>query len=228
MRYRCIVLDLDGTLVDSTAALTHSLNEVLTSLARRELSPETVRRHADHGLRALLREACHLTGLALSDVDLNRHLGTFRLRYDACLVQKTTLHPHVLDTLTHLRELGGGFSILTNKPKTPCLKLVEHFGLEQHIDYIVTGDMGLLRKPDPAGLLCLLEQMGCAPQEALFVGSGRVDVHTARNAGVRTALCAPRCELSQLKSMGSDYVMTDFRQLVSVVHESTADRAALP
>ncbi|HAN30843.1 MAG TPA: hypothetical protein DCQ06_04535 [Myxococcales bacterium] len=217
MAYRSIILDLDGTLVDSTDALTCALNEVLVSLGRRELSAETVRKHADHGLRALLREACHLTGLAMSDGTLNRHLSTFRLRYDACLVDKTILHSYVLQTLDELVKLGKRFSILTNKPTEPCLKLVKHFGLDLHTDYMVTGDMELLRKPDPAGLLCLLEQMGADVEEALFVGSGRVDVHTARNANVRIALCSPRADMTQLTSMGSDYVLADLRQLTAIV-----------
>ncbi len=214
MRYSSIVLDLDGTLVDTTRALTCALNETLAAHDRRLLAGPQVRRHADHGLRALLRSAFHLTGAALSDSELNAALNQFRARYDHWLLGESHLQDGVLSALQDLQACGARLSVLTNKPTKPTLKLIEHFGLEPHLDYVVAGDMGLPHKPDPAGLLLLLDQMHCNPEQAVFVGSSRVDMHTARNAEVRSALSAPGLSRAKLLAIGADYVLDHINQLL--------------
>ena len=214
MQYRAIILDLDGALVDTTRALTRGLNETLAARGRSPISEEEVRRHRDHGLRALLRGALHLTGRALSDSDLNDDLIAFRSRYGHWLLALSTVHPGAISALQTLKRGGTRQSVLTNKPSDPALRLVREFGLEQYLDYVVTGDMGLPHKPDPAGLLLLLEQMEIPPEETVFVGSSRVDIRTARNAGVPVALCNPSTGRARLLAMGADYVLDDIAQVV--------------
>lgn len=216
MRYRAIVLDLDGTLVDTTRALTRGLNETLGTLGRSSISETQVRRHRDHGLRALLRAACHLTGRALSDAELNETLIGFRERYDHWLLELSTLNDGVVPALAALKERGARQSVLTNKPSSPALRLIAAYGLEPYLDYVVAGDMELPHKPDPAGLLELLEEMDVPTSEAVFVGSSRVDLLTARNAEIAGALCNPTVPSARLLAMGADYVLNDVGQLIAL------------
>ncbi|MCO4763507.1 MAG: HAD hydrolase-like protein [Myxococcales bacterium] len=214
MRYSSIILDLDGTLVDTSRALTRGLNETLAHLGRRHVSEEQVRRHANHGLRALLRAACHLTGRALSDAELNAGLVHFRARYDHWLLDLSTLHDGAIEAMQTLQDAGARQSVLTNKPAAPALRLVQTFGLDRFLDFVVTGDMGLPHKPDPSGLLLLLDKLDTDPAHAVFVGSSRVDARTASNAGVRAALCNPSAGRARLLAIGADYVLDDISQLL--------------
>lgn len=214
MRYQAIILDLDGTLVDTSRALTRGLNETLELLGRQTVSEQQVLNHRDPGLRALLRAALHLSGPALSDGDLSEALIGFRARYDHWLLELSTVHDGVRESLKTLKACGARISVLTNKPGTPALRLIRAYGLEPYLDYVVTGDMGLPHKPDPSGLLLLLEQMGIAAVDAVFVGSSRVDMRTARNADVRVALSNPSLGRGRLLAIGADYVLNDIAQVV--------------
>ena len=225
MRYRAIVLDLDGTLVNTTGALTRGLNETLLQLGRSSLSAAQVRRHRDYGLRALLRAACHLTGPALSDAELNAALIGFRARYDHWLLDLSSLNPGVVPALSALRDRGVRQSVLTNKPSSPALRLIEAYELAPYLDFVVAGDMELPHKPDPSGLLELLDQMNIPLAEAVFVGSSRVDLHTARNAELAAALCNPTVAKARLLAMGADYVLDDIAQLIAL---ATGELSAQP
>lgn len=214
MRFSHVVLDLDGTLVDTTASQTVALNDIIAQHGRAALDSRTVRSIAGHGLRAMLREAFHITGNALPDVELNLALKTLRVRYDSRMLELTVCAPGVQRTMRELHETGVKLSVLSNKPQIAAVALLDHAGITNCIDLLVAGDMGYPRKPDPQGLVSLMASAGTDITNTVMCGSMRIDMQTARNAGIACAACSPFIDPSEVVALGGDYALLDIGQLL--------------
>ena len=93
--------------------------------------------------------------------------------------------PELLDALS----ARGTLAVLTNKPLAATRTILEGCGLSAHFeDRVLGGDGPLPRKPDPAGLLSLMERAGTPPRRTLMIGDSFVDLQTARNAGACACL----------------------------------------
>lgn len=215
MRYPFVILDLNGTLVDTFDDLTAALNDVLAGQGRAPLDTALVRQWSGEGLRALLRMAFRATGPTLTDPEISEILNVFREVYADHLGARACLYPGVATTLATLAGHGVRMSILTNKPQAPSLKLLDRLGIGHFFDYMVAGDGASARKPDPAGLLQLTALLGGGRDDTLMVGSSRIDLETARNAGVRCALVEHGSGL-QVRGLGADYVLDPFDRLVAL------------
>ena len=214
MRFRYFAFDLDGTLVDTTPALTVGLDETLDQLGRRRVGADTVARISGHGLRALLRSAVLMSGAPIGDLELSEAVRAFRAAYERELIERAVPATGARETIAKLVESGAKAAVLTNKPTRSSVDLLAHLGYADLLDYVVGGDLDLPRKPDPAGLLTLLEHWEARRDDALLVGSSRVDMQTARNADVHIALCSPFGDLHRIFGLGADFVLDGFEQLV--------------
>jgi phosphoglycolate phosphatase len=89
-----------------------------------------------------------------------------------------------------LRELAGQatLAVLTNKPGAASLRILEGLGLATFFEAVVGGDGRHPRKPDPAALLDLADRFGARREDTWMIGDSRIDLETARNAGVRACL----------------------------------------
>jgi phosphoglycolate phosphatase len=179
-----IVLDLDGTLIDSQRDLADSTNEMLESYGGTALPLDSVAAMVGEGARTLVARA--LTKAAL-EPDVDEALARFRAIYDRRLLQCTRPYSGVPEMM---RDLAGHarLSVLTNKPEAPARRLLDAFGLSPLIADVVGGDSGFARKPDPAGLRHLIDVARSDPGSTLFVGDSMIDVETGRRAGVRVCV----------------------------------------
>ena len=103
----------------------------------------------------------------------------------------------VLEALAALKDLhdaqGGTpriMAVLTNKPVRPARGICEGLGMADYFLHIYGGDSFPVKKPDPLGLRSLMEETGARPEETIMIGDSKVDVQTARNAGVWSLGCA--------------------------------------
>jgi phosphoglycolate phosphatase len=214
MRFVHVVFDLDGTLVDTTACQTVALNEILISHGRRALASKSVRLIAGHGLRAMLREAFHVTGDPLKDQDLSEALDQLRTNYNEHLLELTIAAPALSRTLRELSGAGVAMTVLSNKPQETAIALLDHVDATEHVAFLVAGDMGYDHKPDPRGLLELMRAVDSDEGNTLLCGSMRVDMQTARNGAVKVAACSPFVDPSQMLALGADYMLHELAQLV--------------
>lgn len=178
-----VVFDLDGTLVDSREDLAASTNDVLVSLGAQPLAIDQVCRMVGDGARTLVQRALDAAGC---EADLNLALIEFHRSYAIRLLETTRPYPGIDDVLAALRG-HARLAVLTNKPLTPTLRLIDHFGWNGIFGRVIGGDGPFPRKPDPSGLLDLMAWAGARPEDTLMVGDSMVDVDVARNAGV--AVC---------------------------------------
>ncbi len=172
---RLAVLDLDGTLVDSLDDLTASVNHALATVGLPPRSREEVHGWVGEGARVLMTGA-----LGPHDRLLEPALAAWRAHYETHCLDHTRAYPGVEALLA---GAGRALAVHTNKPGALARKILAGLGLLARFAVVLGGDEAP-RKPDPAGLREIMARVGAAPRETVFVGDSRIDLATARAAGV--------------------------------------------
>ncbi|RAZ87969.1 phosphoglycolate phosphatase [Cereibacter johrii] len=186
---RTVVLDLDGTLADTSADLIASANACFRALGRGEpLDPLKDALTAFHGGRAMLRLGFErLDGQSLeADIDLQYPL--LLENYRCAINVHTTLYPGARDAVERLRAQGFATAICTNKPEALAETLLSLMEVRHLFDAMIGADTLPVRKPDPAPYVASVERAGGAVARSMLVGDTRTDRDTARAAGVPVAL----------------------------------------
>src|SRR6516162_5254563 len=119
MKRTALLLDLDGTLVDSVGDLQAALNQCLGELGASPLSLAAVRRMIGDGARPLVERGLAAHGLAPTLLEAT--LARFLTLYEAAPAQLTRPYPGVPETLERLRRAGCRLAICTNKPQAASL-----------------------------------------------------------------------------------------------------------
>lgn len=185
-----VLFDLDGTLIDTAAELTHAINATLAHAgAWPPVSADLLATWIGHGTRNLLARAlAHVSGRALPEVqqapELDALEAEFAQQYLACCGQHSRVYPQVLSTLQTLREQGVKLVVLTNKEARYTLPTLQAHGVLDRLDRVISGDTLPVRKPNPAAVLQCLHDFGVSASRALLVGDSSIDVSTARQAGI--------------------------------------------
>lgn len=177
---KTLLLDLDGTLVDSVPDLLASCNRVF---APRGLAPFTaaeVTPMVGDGAGMLVRRAFAARGREASQADLDDFLAD----YLAHVADHSTAFAGVADTLERLAGAGWTLAVCTNKPAVPARTLLDALGLLRFFAAVGGGDSYPVRKPDPEHLLATLRDAGGDPAAAVMVGDHHNDLAAASGAGL--------------------------------------------
>ncbi|MCE2999679.1 MAG: phosphoglycolate phosphatase [Betaproteobacteria bacterium] len=186
-----VMIDLDGTLLDTIPDLAAATNGMLEELGLGALPLETVRNFVGKGIprlveRALARDICgHVAPEALAAA-----LPVFERAYAGINGRHTTIYPGVREGLEQMRAAGFRLACVTNKAGAFTLPLLERTGLAPFFELTVSGDTLPRKKPDPMQLLHACERFGVAPARMLMVGDSGNDVQAARAAGC-PVFCVP-------------------------------------
>ncbi len=172
---RLAVLDLDGTLVDSLDDLHASVNHALAEVGLPPRSREEVHGYVGEGARVLLGRA-----VAPHEHLLDRALAAWRPHYEAHCLDRTRPYPGIAALLA---GAGRVLAVQTNKPGPLARKILDGLGLLPRLAHVIGGEE-VPRKPDPTGVRELMVRAGATPGETVFVGDSRIDLRTARAAGV--------------------------------------------
>ena len=179
-----ILLDLDGTILETAGDLATATNRTLAELGREQVAEERVRTWIGDGVRALFRFALEATG-DCDEALLDEAHERFMVHYGDCFADRSHPFPGVVETLKHYREAGVPLAVVTNKAAAFTEPLLEATGLRPLLDVVISGDTAPAKKPDPAPVRAALEAMGVAPERAVLVGDSRNDVEAGLNAGCR-------------------------------------------
>ena len=172
---RLAVLDLDGTIVDSLDDLHASVNHALGVVGLPPRSREEVHGYVGEGARVLLARS-----VAPRDELLEPALAAWWPHYEAHCLDRTKPYEGLPALLA---GAGRVLAVHTNKPGRLARKILEGLGLLSRFAAVLGGDEAP-RKPDPTGVRELMARAQAANHETVFIGDSRVDVRTARAAGV--------------------------------------------
>ncbi|WP_374763797.1 HAD-IA family hydrolase [Yunchengibacter salinarum] len=178
---RIILLDLDGTLVDTAPDLHRATNHVLESLDRPPVSLDQTRHMVGQGARKLIELGLKATG-GDSDIGMETLLDRFLTFYGAHLSEASTPYPGAHTLLGDLAQAGYWPAVCTNKPEGLARRLLAELELDRHIRTLSGGDSFTFRKPDPRHLSETARRLG--PDPFLLVGDSISDTRAATAANV--------------------------------------------
>lgn len=193
--YRCVVFDLDGTLLDTRDAMLAAINAELAELGMPPASAAQLSEALHFGLGAMLARAVTLAGgSGVPDALLPR----VRSRYLQSAAQTVRLFDGARHLLEQLHEAGVWLAACSNQDEANARQLLRAFDLDRRFRDVVGGDSLAQRKPDPLPLRWLMQRAGAAPAVTLMVGDSAVDLSCAQRAGVDIALMAHGYGLADL------------------------------
>ena len=205
-----LIFDLDGTLIDSTLDLVHSVNAARGLMSLPPISEKLVSSYVGNGAPVLMRRAL---GPEASEDDVRRALEYFLGYYREHMLDNTKLYPGVQEALDRLLEGGEKMAVLTNKPVRFSKAIVDGLGLSKHFFQIYGGNSFAQKKPDPIGVETLIQEAGAARERTIMVGDSAVDVRTARNAGVVACGVTWGLQPETLELDPPDFVISEMREL---------------
>jgi phosphoglycolate phosphatase len=199
---RALVFDLDGTLVDSYAAIALSLNHARAGWALPALDDGTVRRGVGRGLEALIEEY-------VGPDRVTEGVARFRERYAEVFEAQTFALAGAAETLATLARDGYRIAVASNKPAHFTRPILEHLGMAGSVASVHGPDTVGSTKPDPAMIRRCLGDLETVADETIYVGDMILDVESGRRAGVAVVLVrGGSSEESALRATGRPVLAT--------------------
>jgi phosphoglycolate phosphatase len=182
---RLFLFDLDGTLIDSKADISKSVNLALDRLRLAPVATARIAAFVGDGVQKLIQRTLRQS----MGIDANNDLVAYAIRiyleeYEQHLMDNTSLYPGVREMLNAL--VWADCAVITNKPEKFSRRILDALGVEDRFLSILGGDSMEERKPNPAPLLRIINQCRVLPAETVMVGDSHIDIRAGKAAGTIT------------------------------------------
>ncbi|HAY45386.1 MAG TPA: phosphoglycolate phosphatase [Gammaproteobacteria bacterium] len=204
---KALLLDLDGTLIDTAPDMVAALNRQLQSHHRELVTYETARAFVSHGAAALIKLGFGISAEESGYQDLREE---YLAEYEKNIAEHSQLFNGMQEVLEHCEQNNLFWGIVTNKPEGLTAALLKGLNLDQRSAVTIGGDSLPQSKPHPMPMLHACMLLKIAPSECLYVGDAARDIESGKRAGTRTATAewgyiAPKDDPSQ---WGATYRVT--------------------
>jgi phosphoglycolate phosphatase len=179
-----VLIDVDGTLVDSVPDLAYCVDEMMKQLDMPVHGEAKVREWVGNGVERLTRRA--LIGQLDGEPDdalFEKAYPIFMALYAENTSKRSMLYPGVEEGLDYLKAQGYKLGCVTNKAEQFTVPLLKDLGVYDNFEIVISGDTLEKKKPDPMPLLHAADHFGVKPENALMIGDSVSDVKAARAAG---------------------------------------------
>ncbi len=183
-RPEMVLIDVDGTLVDSVPDLAFCVDEMLKQLDMPPRGEASVRHWVGNGVERLVKRS--LVNALDGEPDealYERALPIFRELYAENTSKRSCLYAGVREALEFLVSTGVKIGCVTNKASEFTLPILRDLGIGDYFETVLCGDMVEHKKPDPQPLLQSAEKLGVSPSASMMIGDSMSDVKAARAAG---------------------------------------------
>ena len=212
-RFKTVVFDLDGTLVDTAPDLCASLNHALATLGRPPVPAADVRHMVGHGARKLLEQGLAASG-PMTPALVEAAVPAFLAYYADHIADGSRPFPGVEAALEMLMASGCRLAICTNKPVALSRALVRALGWDERFVANLGFDSVPAAKPDPGHLFATIAAAGGDPEWSAFVGDSITDTATARAAGIPVVAVSFGFADRPAAELGADHVIDHYDALV--------------
>jgi len=212
-----LVLDLDGTLVDTAIDLVTTLNIIL---AKEELAPvplEQARSLIGHGAKALLLRGFAANGIAQTPERIDALYEEFIAHYARHIADASRPFPNVVNTLERFVAAGWLLAVCTNKLEGLSRLLLDRLGLRHYFAAICGADTVSAPKPDARAFLETVARAGGNPADAVMVGDSETDIETAKAAGAPIVAVDFGYSTVPVRALEPDRIISDFAELWEAV-----------
>ena len=196
LNLQAVMIDLDGTMVDTIGdfevALNRALADVQVPTANRALIERSIGKGSEHLIRSVLKHQLALPEVAGSAREVEQLFTPVWERYEQHYLsingEFSKVFPGVIEGLEQLQAMGLPLACLTNKPVSFTTPLLKDKGLSNYFDQVFGGDSFERKKPDPLPLLKTCEALKSSPARTLMVGDSSNDAQSADAAGCPVVL----------------------------------------
>jgi len=196
LNLQAVMIDLDGTMVDTIGDFEVALNRALADsqipTASRNLIERSIGKGSEHLIRTVLKHQLALPELAGNVREVEQFFKPVWERYEHHYLsingEFSNVFPGVMEGLEQIKALGLPMACLTNKPVSFTLPLIRDKGLAPYFSKVFGGDSFERKKPDPLPLLKTCEALQSLPAQTLMVGDSSNDAQAADAAGCPVVL----------------------------------------
>lgn len=211
MKYKLIIFDLDGTLVDAYKAIQMSFNYAMKKLGYTERAPLTIKRAVGWGDENLLKPF-------VKDKDLKKLVDIYRRHHKKALLKYSHLYPKVISLLRYLKERGLKLAIASNRPTIFTKILLKKFKIDKYFDYVLCADRLKSIKPNPEILEKIMKRLSVESEDTVFVGDMSIDILAGKNAKVRTiAVLGGSSKREELKKLKPDKIISNVLEILKII-----------
>lgn len=225
---RVLVLDLDGTLVDSLPHLFRAFREAVRPFVKRPPTDAEIVATFGPAERGCLEKLLRHPELALPGAweHLDEAHAVFLRLYRDDLAKQVRLFPGMADVLHAAEEQGWYLAVFTGKGRPSALYTLEQLGLVPRIAIVVSSDDVQHHKPAPDGLLAIMKHCRAAPQDVLVVGDAPADIAAGKAVGCPTAAALwGAFDRQALLAAAPDYVLHQPSDLLPLLNSAPHRRA---
>jgi phosphoglycolate phosphatase len=183
---RAVIIDLDGTMLDTAPDFQMAINRMRADMALAPLDIDTIKEFVGKGSENLIRRVLAVDfDNTQSALHFDAAMSAYQHHYLAINGDFATLYPQVREGLDQLQRQHLRLACVTNKPMAFTVPLLRKVGLHDYFDVIYGGDSLPTKKPDPGPFLQVCRDFDLAPSQVVAIGDSSNDAQAARAAGCR-------------------------------------------
>ena len=182
---KACIFDLDGTLTDTIESLTYSVGETLKEMGLSAITKEQCQSFVGNGARVLLEKSIRAAG-DFGGARIHEAMEIYGRIFDENCTYHVTPYEGIPKLLKELKNRGVKLAVLSNKPHPQTVKVAEEIFGRDVFDVLQGQREEIPKKPAPEGIYTILEKLGAATEECLYIGDSEVDIATGSNALTKT------------------------------------------
>lgn len=184
MKYKLVIFDLDGTILDTLEDLYLSVNFSLRNNNLPERSKEEVRRFVGNGIRLLIERAVPEN---TEPRIIEKVFSDFKNHYAIHSTDNTCPYKDITKLLDVIRRQGIKTAVVSNKADFAVQKLAELY-FDKTFDFVLGEKESIDKKPAPDMVYCALNALSVSKEDAVYIGDSEVDIQTAVNSGIDSVI----------------------------------------
>lgn len=217
MRYKLIIFDLDGTILNTLEDLTDSTNYALKENKFPERTIQEVRTFVGNGIGKLIERA---VPYGTDEAETEKVLQDFKGHYAKHCADKTRPYDGVTELIKKLKDADYMTAVVSNKADFAVQELCEQYFPEM-FDFVVGERENIRRKPAPDTVLEVLDKLNTEKDAAIYIGDSEVDIQTAVNAGINIISVAWGFrERSYLLEQSAHIIVDKPDEILSILNEN--------
>lgn len=216
---RACIFDLDGTIIHTLESIRYSMSKAVEKYGYPEATTEQARLFIGDGSRTLMQRY-----LIANGDDNETHIDESYEAYKAVFRENCTrgnrAYEGMPETLKKLKEMGIRLGVLSNKPDQRTRDCVYDIYGRELFDEVYGERDGIPLKPDPAGILSVMELLNVKGDEVLYFGDSDMDIEAGKAAGCHTvAVCWGYREEDLLKNHNPEIMIHNPSEIVQLLEQ---------
>jgi phosphoglycolate phosphatase len=187
-RFKGVLFDLDGTLLDTISDITYALNSGLQVAQVEPITPAEGKGFVGRGLKNALKGALESRGKIVTPERLDELVGEVMRAYSLHPYRDSAPYGGIEELLNDLTKRGIVLGVLSNKADSLVQPIIKGVLGHHPFEFIRGAKEGWASKPDPEGIYAFSQQLRCDPSQLLLVGDSEVDYYTAEAAQIDVAI----------------------------------------